>query len=286
MDPADTQLSHAILNPATAALQGELAYARAMARFTKSEKALRLVHDVTSLLEETRTWWKDLSEGIPLARKGPELTADGRRICTLLEEAVERWSRLADRIHGLGPAAVDAADADTLRLLVAANADRAFYAYQIVAGTVAGGRMMGDSTIESRASGRTAECATDVRVANAMTDQLGGGGALDEDLRDTLAGRVLALPTELRLRAVEARRAIGLVTGRYGYAEAGLPENEIEAWKGIGLAPFVAAQWHAAGFPPAEAIEWARARLDPATAAVYRRQGVTLEEIRRRQSHR
>jgi hypothetical protein len=280
VDSTETQLSHAILNPATAALQGEVAYTRALARLTRSEKALHLLEQSKAVFEKTRTWWSEIAQGIPLVRKGPELTGDGRQVCEILEEALERWERLAERVERLGPEAVDRGDAEALRFLVAASADHAFYAYQIVTGTIAASKMMGDALADGRGAGRVAECMDDVRQMNAIVDQLADAGDLVGEHRDVLAGRVLALPVELRLRIVDARHALGLVRGRSDYPDLGIPENETEEWKRHGLVPFIAARWRAAGFPPSEAVEWAKARLDPATAGVYRRQGVTLDQLR------
>src|SRR5687767_10585632 len=84
VEPMEAQVSHILLTSTTAALQGELAFARVMARFTGANRAGRLVDNVTSVLDEARKWWKDLDDGIPLIRTGPEVTVDGERVSTLL----------------------------------------------------------------------------------------------------------------------------------------------------------------------------------------------------------
>jgi hypothetical protein len=283
VNPRDTQLSHAILNPTTAALQGELAFARAMARFTRSDQALDLLDDVKAMLEQVRGWWKDLAGGIPLVRAAepvPELTGDGKRVLELLESAIDRWERLADEIESLHPEASDRND-EAFRLVVAANADRAFYAHQLIAGTIAAGTMMGDPTIGGRLADRVSVCNDDLASLNEIVTAVADGGVLTDDQRDSLAVRTLTLPPDLRLRAAEARWAAGVVTGRLDHRQVGIPDEEAAGWERIGFPPPLAAKWRAAGFEPDEAMPWARAGVDPAMAAACRLQGIPLDDVTR-----
>lgn len=276
----EAQVSHILLTSTTAALQGELAFARVMARFTGANRAARLVENVTSVLDEARKWWKDLEGGIPLIRTGPELTADGKRVTTLLRSAISRWERLAERTEPVLAAGMPG-DADALRFLAALNVDRAFYAQQSVAGTIAAGTMMGDPTVAERLASRLEDCNGEIALANAIADALAGATGLEDELRGALADRSMGAAIELRLRAAEGRRSLGVATGRFDHAAAGIPAEEIEEWRSREVPPAAAAQWRATGFRADEAVEWARNGFDPGEAAVCRLRGVSLADAMR-----
>ena len=272
----DLQVSHAFINMLLSVYQGRYVFNSALGWLRGAADPDTHVRDSVAVIRRINLWWTRFLERRPLFRlaEKPALNSDATAAQSLLHVYELRARSLCSQLQAHQGVDELRRDRHARNLRAAALCEIRSASEHHLRGCVSWGTVMNELDVAERHR-PLVERAAAALLSRQIFECLAGASARScDDVVEELWDESLLAPELIRARLLDVRHVVSMYTGRFDYADAGVPVAESVGWEEAGLSPYDAGQWVAFGADVSTAVSWIQAGVSEAVlAASYFRRG-------------
>ena len=279
---ADLRLSHGFLNLVSAGYEGIYVYLNARRKLAPAEFGSDALEKLAPALDRIHGWWDDFEAHRPLVTHAalespPEPFL---LVWNWLEITKNHMRSLVNRLAATSQVERLAEDVAAVHLRAAAACEAAYGREHFVRGLICYGEVMDEEMVADRWRQHLLPCQADVASSHQQLALAGEIGAPpDAAAAGRLLDETLALPAILAQRVMDINGMFAEVGPGLIYANADIPDAQVDAWSSRGFAPEEAGRWYGVGYEADEALRWIDGGVpDPVRAFDFMLRGFTAEE--------